>query len=159
MTFSGETVIIAFELSGYRYGVLLTEVRELLRIPTIVPLPKAPAIVEGVVNIRGAVVPVMDVRTRFRLPKKPPQPADHLVVTQAGPRVVALRVDRVLGLEHVDPDDIQNPAAITPRAEYLAGVAKHPDGLVLIHDLGTFLADAEARDLDEALDNSSAAPS
>ena len=150
------TLINVFELSGYRYGVSLADTREVFRTPSIVPLPKGPLIIEGIVNIRGTVIPVLDVRKRFRLPEKPPHPADHLVVAQAGSRLVALRVDRVLGIEDVDSKDIEDAAAITPRMEYVAGVAKLPDGLVLIHDLRTFLADSEARDLDQALDDSSA---
>lgn len=151
------TRINVFDLAGCRYGIPLADTREFLRVPSIVLLPKAPLIVEGIVNIRGTVVPVLDLRKRFRLPEKLPHPADHLVVAQAGSRLVALRVDRVLGIEDVDPKDIEDATAITPRAEYVAGVAKLPDGLVLIHDLRTFLADSEARDLDGALDISSAA--
>ncbi|MDP2372796.1 chemotaxis protein CheW [Reyranella sp.] len=145
-------VINVFELSSYRYAIPMADTREIFCVPSIVPLPKAPLFIEGIVNIRGAVIPVLDVRKRFRLPEKAPQPADHLVVAQAGPRMVALRVDRVLGTEEVDPKHIEDAAAITPRLEYVAGVAKLPDGLVLIHDLRTFLAESEARQLDRALD-------
>lgn len=150
------TRINVFELGGHRYGIFLADTRGFFRVPSIVPLPKAPPIIEGIINVRGAVIPVLDVRRRFRLPEKPPHPADHLVVAQVGSRLVALRVDRVLGIEDVDPKDIETAMAITSKAEYLAGVAKLLDGLVLIHDLRTFLADSEVRDLNEALDNSSA---
>jgi purine-binding chemotaxis protein CheW len=150
MTRAAPLAIIAFELNERRYGLRLADVREVLALPTIFPLPMAPTIVEGVVNIRG-VVPVMDIRTRFRLSAKAPHPSDHLLVAWAGPRLVALRVDRVLGLESIDPRDMVEAEAITPRADYLVGVARQCDGLVLLHDLGTFLADAEASDLDEAL--------
>ena len=151
MTPPANIAVIVFELSEHRYALPLSDVREVLAIPTIVPLPKAPPIVEGVVNIRGVVVPVMDIRALFRLPAQLPHPADHLLVARAGARLVALRVDRVLGLELMDPHDTQDAAAITPRTEYLVGVARRRDGLVMLHDLGTFLAAAEASDLDDAL--------
>jgi purine-binding chemotaxis protein CheW len=144
-------VINVFELFSYRYAIPLADMREIFRAPSIVPLPKAPLFIEGIVNIRGAVIPVLDVRKRFRLPEKTPHPADHLVVAQAGPRLVALRVDRVLGIEEVDLEHIEDAAAIT-QMEYVTGVAKLPDGLVLIHDLRTFLADSEVLQLDRALD-------
>jgi len=144
--------INVFELFDYRYAIPMADTREIFRVPGIVPLPKAPLCIEGVVNIRGAVIPVLDVRKRFRLPEKAPHPADHLIVAQAGLRLVALRVDRVLGIENVDPTQVEDAAAITPRMEYVAGVAKLPDGLVLIHDLRTFLAESEAWQLDRALD-------
>lgn len=145
-------VINIFALSGYRYAIPMADTREIFRMPSIVPLPKAPHFIEGIVNIRGAVIPVLDIRKRFQLPEKAPQPADHLVVAQAGPRLVALRVDRVLGTTEVDLKHIQDAAAITPLMEYVAGVAKLPSGLVLIHDLRTFLAESEALQLDRALE-------
>ena len=143
--------IVAFGLDGYRYAVPLDQVRELARVPTCVPLPKAPAIIEGIFNLRGKAVPVLDIRARFRLPPKSPHPADHLIIAMAGTRLTALRVDRVHGQFDIDDKDIEVAAAVTPRTEYLAGIAKLPDGLVLIHDLTSFLADAEALALDDAL--------
>lgn len=150
-------LINIFEISGHRYAISLADTQELFRIPSVLPLPKAPAIVEGIVNIRGTVVPVLNLRKRFRLPERPAQPSDHLVLAQAGPRRVAFRVDRVLGLQDVASTDIEDATAIVAHAGYVAGVAKLPDGLVLIHDLRTFLSDAEGRDLDGALDDNLAA--
>lgn len=143
--------VARFELSGRRYALLLADIREVLRIPSVVPLPKAPAVIEGIVNIRGTVVPVFDVRKRFGLPTKAAHPTDHLVVAQAGSRLVALRVDRVAGVEDVDPKLIEEVAAISSHIEHVAGVVKLRDGLVLLHDLRKFLDDSESRDLDEAL--------
>jgi purine-binding chemotaxis protein CheW len=145
-------VINVFELSGYRYAIPMADTREIFRVPSIAPLPKAPLFMEGIVNIRGAVIPVLDIRKRFQLPEKAPYATDHLIVAQAGPRLVALRVDRVSGTEEVDPKHIEDAAAIAPGMEYVAGVAKLPGGLVLIHDLRTFLAGSEARQLDRMLD-------
>ena len=146
-----EVEVVVFEVGGIRYGILVSCARELVRAPSLVPLPKAPAIVEGVANLHGAVVPVLDIRRRFRLPAKPPAPSDHLVVARANGRLVALRVDRVLELAQVDADEIVDAKEITTGADYVAGVAKLPDGLVLIHDLKTFLDRAEAEGLDDAL--------
>lgn len=149
------TSINVFELAGYRYGIQLAVTREFLRLPSITPLPKAPWIVEGIVNIRGRAIPVLDIRRRFRLPEKAPYPTDHLIVAEVGSRLIGLRVDAVLGIQHVDPRDIEDAITIAPGVEYLTGVAKLPDGLVLIHDLRSFLAEAEARDIDAALSDSS----
>src|SRR3546814_10045088 len=121
--------IVVFELSEYRYAIPMADAREFARVPSIVPLPKAPVVVEGVVNIRGKVVPVLDIRKRFRLPEKRAHPMDHLVIAHADRRLVALRVDRVLGVEDVDAKDIEDAAAITPAAEDLTGVGKLEVGL------------------------------
>jgi purine-binding chemotaxis protein CheW len=117
----------------------------------MVPLPKAPPIVEGVINVHGQVVPVLDIRARFGLPPKALSHTDHLIVARVGSRVVALRADRALNLAHLDEQHIEDASQIAPSAEYISGVAKLPDGLVLIHDLRTFLEEAEATALDRAL--------
>ena len=99
--------IVVFEVGGQQYGLPASDVRELQRAATLTPLPRAPAIVEGVVNLRGAVVPVLDIRSRFRLPPKPMEPTDHFVVARAGERLVALRVDRATDLIRVAAADVE----------------------------------------------------
>src|SRR5688572_3677891 len=96
--------VLVFEVGGVRYGLPASQVREIVRAVTIVPLPRAPAIVEGVVNVHGTVVPVLDLRTRFRLPAKPLSHTDHLVLAWAGPRLVALRADRAIAMERIAPE-------------------------------------------------------
>jgi purine-binding chemotaxis protein CheW len=143
--------VLIFEIGGQRYGLPAADVQELLRMAALTPLPSGPPIVEGVINIRGKVVPVLDMRARFRLPARPAEHTDHLVVAQAGPRSVALRVDRALELRRLDPAQLEDTEGVMPGVEYVAQLAKLPDGLVLIHDLPTFLSHAEAAALDAAL--------
>ena len=143
--------ILVFEVGGQRYGLPTVDVRELVRAVTITPLPNAPAVIEGVVNVRGRVLPVLDVRARFRLPAKALDPSDHFIVASAGPRGVILRVDRATHLALIEEASVQPPETLGPGATYVAGVAKLEDGLVLIHDLATFLSAAEASSLEEAL--------
>ena len=147
----GTREVLVFEVGGQKYGLPTADVRELVRAVAITPLPNAPAVIEGVVNVRGRVLPVLDVRARFRLPAKSLDPSDHFIVASAGPRGVILRVDRATHLALVDEASIQPPQTLGPNADYVAGVAKLEDGLVLIHDLATFLSAAEAASLDEAL--------
>jgi purine-binding chemotaxis protein CheW len=143
--------VLVFEVEGQRYGLPTTDVRELVRAVSITPLPNAPAVIEGVVNVRGRVVPVLDMRARFRLPARPLDPSDHFIVASAGPRGVILHVDGATHLALIDETSIQPSLTLGPSAAYVAGVAKLEDGLVLIHDLATFLSAAEAASLDEAL--------
>jgi purine-binding chemotaxis protein CheW len=143
--------VLIFEVAGQRYGLPALDVQELLRMAALTPLPSGPPIVEGVINIRGKVVPVLDLRTRFRLPAKAAEHTDHVVVARAGERQVALRVDRALELRSLAPADLQDTEGVMPGVDYVAQLAKLPDGLVLIHDLRTFLSHAEAADLDQAL--------
>ncbi len=147
----GLTGVLVFEVGERRYGLPTTDVRELLRAVTVVPLPGAPAIVEGVINVRGNVIPVLDIRARFRLPPRAATHTDHLIVASIGDRRVALRVDRAIELVQCAASDVEDARGVVPGVEYVAGVAKLPDGLVLIHDLRTFLSAAEATALAASL--------
>jgi purine-binding chemotaxis protein CheW len=147
----GTREVLVFEVGGQKYALPTADVRELVRAVSITPLPNAPAVIEGVVDVRGRVLPVLDVRARFRLPAKALDPSDHFIVASAGPRGVILRVDRATHLALVDEASVQAPQTLGPGAAYVAGVAKLEDGLVLIHDLATFLSAAEAASLDDAL--------
>lgn len=143
--------VLLFMLEGQRYALPLEEVRELVRAVRLTPLPRAPAVVEGLMDLRGELLPVLDLRRRFRLPARPLSSADHLVVAQAGARRIALRVDRAEGLLALEPGVLDTSPRELPGVGYVAGALKLPDGLVLLHDLRTFLSEAEALELDEAL--------
>ena len=142
--------VLVFEVGGQVYGLPTEDVRELVRAVAITALPSAPAVIEGVVNVRGRVLPVLDIRARFRLPPKALDPADHFIVASAGPRGVILRVDRATHLALIDPSKVQPPETLGPGTSYVAGIAMLEGGMVLIHDLATFLNEAESRSLDAA---------
>ena len=143
--------IAVFELDGRRFALPLGDTVEFLRALTCTPLPKAPPVVEGVINLRGTVVPVFDLRQRFRMPPRTPDPSQYLIVARNGTRIVALRVDGIVDVVQIDAEDIADVSTDVEDAEYVAGVAKFPDGLVLIHDLRTFLSAPEAERLATAL--------
>jgi len=142
---------LVFRLDRSRYGLPLESVVEVLPAVALTPLPKAPAIVEGVIDLRGRVVPVLDIRSRFRLPARPMDVADHLIVARAGGRTVAIRADEAIDLVRLEAPDVEPLDPVVPGAAYVAGVARTADGLVLLHDLLTFLTRAESDDLDRAL--------
>ncbi len=144
--------ILVFRLQDWRFGLPVADVQSLERAVTIVPLPGAPSVVEGLVDVHGRLVPVFDVRSRFRLPPKEVDPSEHLVIARAGGRLVALRVDRALEVVSFDPRDLEDPRHAVPGSGFVTGALRLQDGLVLIHDLATFLARAEAEQLDEAME-------
>jgi purine-binding chemotaxis protein CheW len=147
--------LLVFELAGVRYGLRLACVREVVRAVLITPLPDAPAVVEGVINVRGELAPVYDLRLRFGHTPSPLRPEDQLVIAWTGSRLVALRCDRTEWIESVAADAI-DPAPIEETTRRIDGIARLPDGVVLIHDLATFLDQAEAASLDHALETHSA---
>src|ERR1051325_3715596 len=143
--------LLTFEVAAKRLALSSECVHEVVRAVAIAALPKAPPVVEGVINLRGTLVPVLDLRQRFTLPSAQLAPEQHLIIAQAGTRLVALRVDRALHLVVVDVDAIESAARIAPGTEYVAGIAKLADGLLVIHDLERFLSLDEGARVDAAL--------
>lgn len=143
------THLLVFDLFHHRFAVRATAVREIIRAVAIAPLPGAPKVVEGVINYRGNVTPVLDIRSRFGLSSAPVRPEQHLIVAEAGPRRVALRVDRARDLLSVSDDAIEAADRVAPGSR--ASVARLPDGLVVIHDLAGFLSVEEGDGVDGAL--------
>jgi purine-binding chemotaxis protein CheW len=146
------------EVGGRRYGLAAADVREIVRAVPPVPLPGTPAVVEGVINLRGRVVPVLDLRRRFGLPARPLEHTDHLVIARAGDRLVALRVDRALDLVRVPAPEVEDVQGVAPAGQAVTRVAKLPGDLVLVQDLGAALSSAEAAALDEALPDGKGGP-
>jgi purine-binding chemotaxis protein CheW len=149
---SGQLIhLLTFTVGGRTLALLASAVTEVVRAVAVTELPKAPPIVEGVINFRGRIVPVLDVRQRFGLTPRSLDPDQHFIIAQAGPRRVALRVDRAFDVIGVEARAIESSALVAPGAEYVAGIARLPDGLLVIHDLESFLALDEAAALDTAL--------
>ncbi len=130
--------ILLFEVDGRRFGFLAAEVREIVRVVTITRLPQAPDLVEGVVNLRGQIVPVIDLRRKLGLAAKLIALSDHLVVANHEKFPLAVRVDRALGLW---ADGAGSPQIGPER------VARLADGLAPILDLGALVTSDERRTL------------
>jgi purine-binding chemotaxis protein CheW len=152
-TAEGGLDLLVFELGELRLALELTVVREVALAVAITPLPEAPAVVEGIIDVRGEVVPVYDVRRRFGLPASPLHPDQRLVIAWTGERLVALRCDSTGRIESVAAADMDtsSPLRSVQGRRRIAGVARLPDGLALIQDLARFLEDAEHAALEDAL--------
>ena len=146
-----EIDVLVFELGSQSFAVALEHIAEVLRAVALSALPNAPAVVEGIINVRGEVVPVLDIRARFGLEPKAIGLDDHMLLAIAGQRRVALRVDRALGLARVRPIFLQQASNLPRNLPHVAGVAVLPDGLLLLHDLQAFLAESESAQLSGAL--------
>jgi len=148
---AGLSHLVVFTLDDGRYGLELSTVERVVHAVDITPLPKAPDIVSGVINVRGTIVPVMNVRRRFRLPERPINLSDQLVVAHTSRRAVALMVDAVSGTVECPPDAMVAADRIFPDLQYVAGVVRTRDGMILIHDLDKFLGLDEEQALGAAL--------
>jgi purine-binding chemotaxis protein CheW len=147
---------LLFEVSGQRFALPLFDVIEIVRAVAIRPLPSAPPITLGIIDVRGEILPVLDVRVRFGCAHKAVGLSDQFVIAQAGPRRVVLHVDAALGLSMLSVLAVQDARNLPAELAHVAGVAATDEGLVLIQDLKTFLSQAESQGLDAALASASA---
>jgi purine-binding chemotaxis protein CheW len=143
--------LLAFELDDGRYALPLAAVERVVAAVAITALPGAPAVVAGVVNVQGAIVPVYDLRRRFGLPARRLRATDQFVLARAGARAVVVVVDRVSTIDCCAAEAWTAAGDLVPGMSCVAGVVKLADGLVVIHDLDAFLSPGEEDALDAAL--------
>lgn len=117
----------------------------------ITHLPKAPEIVLGVLDLQGQVIPVINLRQRFRLPEREIRSSDQYVIARANALTVALAVDGAEGVLDETGESVIAPDDILTGMGLIEGVLRTEDGLVLIHDLATLLFPEEQRLLVQAL--------
>ena len=117
----------------------------------ITPLPKAPAIVLGVVSLHGLVVPVLSIRRRLGLTEREANLGDQLIVANISRRVVALVVDAVIGVVERSTEEITEAEKIVPGAQYVEGLADLDKDILFIHNLDLFLSQPEESQLRDAL--------
>lgn len=143
--------LLVFQVESWQCALPLESVERSYRAVAVTPLPGAPGIVMGIVNVRGVVQPVISLRQCFRLPPRPLSPNDHLVTGHTSRRAVALLVDSVTGVVECPKSEIAAADAIVPGMEFVSGVARLKDGMILIHDLDRFLSLEDEAVLDQAL--------
>ncbi len=142
---------VVFKLDDQPYCLRLANVERVIHVVEFVNLPKAPPIVAGIINFNGGIIPVVNLRKRFNLPERDLDLSSQLIVTRTASRIVALMVDSVTGVTETSSAEIIPADKIVPGSEYISGVIKLPDSMVLIHDIDTFLSLDEEKSLDAAV--------
>lgn len=144
--------LVVFTLDEQRYAVPLSAVERIVLLVEITPVPHTPEVVLGVINVQGRILPVVNIRTRFRLPARELHPSDHLLIARTSKRPVALVVDAVSEVVTLSSYEVVTGEKILAHLGYVAGVVKRPDGLILIHDLDELLSLEEEQALHDTID-------
>lgn len=147
------TQLLVFTLDERRYALYLSAVDRVVRMVSITPLPEAPDAVLGIINVQGRIVPVFNMRRRFRLTEREIGLADHLIIAHTARRRVALVTDAAGDVLDCPARDVVQARDVLPGADYVEGVAKLEGGLILIHDLDKFLSLNEEKLLERAISN------
>ena len=129
-----ELKVIVFSLADEQYGIEVDKVRTIERMMPITRVPKTPAFVKGVINLRGVVTPVIDLRGRFGLPETEATDTSRIIIVQVNDLEVGFIVDSANDVIDIDSDRIDSPPEIVGgiKAKYLRGVARLDDNRLLI---------------------------
>ena len=131
-----EIELLSFLLGSEEYTVLVDDVREVLKVRDRTLVPNAPDYILGVTSLRGAMLPIIDLRTRLGLAAGESGEKSRIIVVHVADESVGLLVDRVTGVLRVSPDEIKPaPDNIEQGAEYLRGIVRKNDKLYILLDL------------------------
>jgi purine-binding chemotaxis protein CheW len=139
--------LVAFTLDEQQYALPLARVQRVIRVVEVTPLPKAPAIVLGVIDLQGSIIPVMSLRTRFGLREVETSLSDQIIVADTATRTVGLLVNSVAGVIERTLEEITVTEKIVPGAQYVEGITKTEDGILFIHDVDRLLSEKEEQQL------------
>lgn len=142
---------LVFTLDGQRYALHLSAIDRVVRMVRITPLPSAPDVLLGIVNIEGRVIPVINVRQRFNLPKREISLSDKLIFARTDRRSIALVADTVTDVIECSDRSLVSAEHILHGLGQVEGVIKFENGLILIHNLDKFLSLEEEKSLELAL--------
>lgn len=142
---------LVFTLDDQYYALRLRMVERVVRAVEVTPLPDAPEIVRGIINVQGRIVPVIDLRRCFRFPAREIRLSDQFVISFASQREIVFAVDAVHGVVRCAEEAVVPVAEILSGIGAVEGVMKLTDGMVLIPDIDQVLSPDEEARLDEGL--------
>jgi purine-binding chemotaxis protein CheW len=133
---------LTFSLGQEEYGVEILKVQEIKGYSTITPIPNAPSHVKGVMNLRGTIIPVVDLRSKLGMPTAECSPFTVIVVVKVGSKTMGLVVDAVSDVLNIPPRDLQPTPDFGAQvdAAFISGMAKTGEKLVVLLDLDRVLS-------------------
>ena len=146
-----EQQLVVFDLASEAYGVDISAVREIIRLQEITQVPRTPEFVEGVINLRGKVIPVIDLRRRFGLSVGEENKDNRIVVVDIGGQDIGVIVDAVTEVLRISSELVEPPSSVitTSESEYLLGIAKLDGRMIILLDLQEVLSEAEQVSLED----------
>jgi purine-binding chemotaxis protein CheW len=137
----GQKQLVTFQLGNEQYGIDIMDVHEIWRVEAIRPIPNAPSYVEGIFNLRGDIVPVINLHRRFHIKRIEMSEDDQLlsgsIIININGTKIGIIIDKVLRVVGIDLNQVQLPPQIISGigAEYIQGVVQSDDGYLIILDI------------------------
>ena len=137
--------LVTFSTGDEEFGVDILRVQEIIRTMAITKVPKAPEFVEGVINLRGKVIPIIDLRRRFGLQSKAHDKHTRIIVIEINTMIVGFGVDSVSEVLRIPASTVEPPPPVVAglESEYISGVGKLEDRLLILLDLDRLLSRAD----------------
>jgi purine-binding chemotaxis protein CheW len=147
-----ELQVVGFRIGNETFGVRIGSVREIVRVPEITAVPSAPETIEGVINLRGKIIPVMDLRKRFGQTEIQPDKKNRILVVELDNKLVGLIVNAASEVLRIAPSEIEAPGNLFAEGEsgYVTGVGKLKGRLIILLDIAKLLHRPEFKRFEEA---------
>jgi len=147
-----EQQLVVFFLAGETYGIDISSVHEIIRMQTITDVPRTPDFVEGVINLRGRIIPVIDLRKRFGLPPGEQTAGSRIIVVEVNGVTVGMTVDAVSEVLRLPEANIEPPPTIFSGVDvsYLRAVGKWQEKLIILLNLDRVLYAKEQQALKDS---------
>ncbi len=144
--------IVGFRIGNETYGVRIGSVREIVRVPEITAVPSAPDLIEGVINLRGKIIPVMDLRKRFGQTEIISDRKNRILVVELENKLIGLIVNAASEVLKIPPSEVDSPGSVFAEGEssYVTGVGKLKGRLIILLDIAKLLQRPEYKRLEEA---------
>lgn len=148
---TGVMRLVSFQVDDREYAVDILKITEIIYYKPATPVPDSPDFVEGVVDLRGTVIPVIDLKKRLHLPSTTATRPNHILIVRFHDKMIGIVVDEVKQVVQIDEGEIQSSQNFMERAnsKYLQGVCKINERLVFLLSLDTLLTDDEQARLKE----------
>ncbi|MDE3169403.1 MAG: purine-binding chemotaxis protein CheW [Acidobacteriota bacterium] len=146
-----ELQVVGFRIGRETFGLPISIVREIVRVPEITAVPNAPDYIEGVINLRGRIIPIVDLRKRFGQKSVESSTKNRIIVVELGPRGFGLIVNSASEVLRIPPSEIEAPGNVFQEGEldFVTGVGKLKGRLVILLDVSKMLKRGELNSLDE----------
>lgn len=146
-----EVQLVVFNLGTEEYGVDITQVREIVKVSNITKIPNSPSFIEGVINLRGQITTVMDLRKRLNVGTPDVTDDTRIIIIELEKSTVGMMVDSVTEVQRLPEKSIDSTPSISMEVgtEYIMGVGKLDDRLLILLDLKKILSGKEENQLEE----------
>ena len=141
---------VIFSINDQVYGVEILKIKEVVSYREITPLPNMKEFIKGIINLRGVILPVFDLRDKFKLSKASFTPFHAIIVMEISGRMMGVIVDEISDVVELLAEEVQAVSSLPPgvQAEYLQGIGKKDNGLIVLLDVDRLLSPEELEILD-----------